>query len=102
MSRALWRAGTRWCRSVHSPRGDGGALLVWCGEGCVGAKVDGPGDVEAVAADGARARPFLALVAVVAQDRGGRVVMVAVLRKEEEDLWCREPPAIILATAALR
>ena len=27
--------------------------------------------------------------------------MVAVLWEEEEELWCRAPPAIILATAAL-
>ena len=27
--------------------------------------------------------------------------MLAVLREEEEELWCRAPPAIILATAAL-
>ena len=51
--------------------------------------------------DGARARTFVALVAVVARDRGGWVVMVAVLREEEEELWCQAPPAIILATAAL-
>ena len=28
-------------------------------------------------------------------------MIVAVLREEEEELWCRAPPAIILATAAL-
>ena len=67
----------------------------------LGAEVDGPEDVEAVAADGARARTFVALVAVVARDRGGGVVMVAVLREEEEELWFWAPPAIILATAAL-
>ena len=80
-----------------------------CGEvtGAWGVEVDGLEDVEAVAPcgapapDGARARTFVALVAVVARARGGRVVMVAVLREEEEDLWCRAPPANILATAAL-
>ena len=44
---------------------------------------------------------FFALVAVVAGDRGRRVVMVAVLWEQEEELWCRAPPAIILTTAAL-
>ena len=75
--------------------------------GAWGAEVDAPEDVEAVGPcgapmpDGARARTFVALVAVVARDRGGWVVMVAVLGEEEEELWCRAPPAIILATAAL-
>ena len=32
---ALWRAGPRWCWSVCSPRGVGGVLSVWCGDGCV-------------------------------------------------------------------
>ena len=75
----------------------------WCAvaTGVWGAEVDGPEDVEAVAADGARVSTFVALVAVVARDRGGRVLMVAVLREEREELWCRAPPAIILATAAL-
>ena len=79
------------------------AARCWCGvaTGVWGAEVDGPDNVEAVAAEGARARRFVALVAVVARDPGGRVVMVAVLREEEEDLWCRAPLAIILATAAL-
>ena len=45
------------------------------------AEVDGLGDVEDVAAD-VRARTFLALVAVVARDLGGGVVMVAVLQEE--------------------
>ena len=51
----------------------------WCGAatGVGGAEVNGPGDVEDVAAD-IRARTFVALVAVVARDRGGGVVMVAV------------------------
>ena len=75
--------------------------------GAWGAEVDGPEDVEAVrlcgapTPDGARARTFVALVAVVARNRGSGLVMVAVLREEEEELWCRAPPAIILATAAL-
>ena len=69
--------------------------------------MDGLEDVEAVGLccaptpDGARARTFVALFASVARDRGGVVVMVAVLRVEVEELWCRAPPAIILATAAL-
>ena len=68
---------------------------------------DRPEDLEAIGPcgaqtpDGARARTFVALVAAVVQDRGGRVVMVAVLGEEEEELWCRAPPAIILDTAAL-
>ena len=78
-----------------------------CGELTVawGVEVDGLADVEAVrlcgvsTPDGARARTFVALVAVVSCDRGRRVVMVAVLRVEEEELWGRAPPAIILATA---
>ena len=55
----------------------------WCdaATGVGGAEVDGLGDVEDVAAD-VRARTFLALVAVVARDRGGRVVMVAVVLQE--------------------
>jgi hypothetical protein len=48
----------------------------------VGAEVDGSGDVEDVAAD-VRARTFVALVAVVARDRGGGVVMVAVVLRGE-------------------
>ena len=52
----------------------------WCAAatGLGGAEVDGLGDVEDVAAD-VRARTFVALVAVVARDRSGRVVMVAVV-----------------------
>ena len=75
--------------------------------GAWGAEVNGPEDAEAVGpwgaltSDGARARTFVAQVAAVALDRGGRVVMVAVVREEEEELWCRAPPGIILATAAL-
>ena len=55
----------------------------WCGvaTGVRVAEVDGLGDVEDVAAD-VRARTFVALVAVEARDRGGGVVMVAVLREE--------------------
>ena len=55
----------------------------WCGvaTGVGGAEVDGLGDVEDVTAD-VWARTFVALVAVVARDRGGGVVMVAVLREE--------------------
>ena len=55
----------------------------WCGvaTGVGGAEVDGLGDVEDVAAH-VRARTFVALVAVVARDRGGGLVMVAVLREE--------------------
>ena len=44
--------------------------------------MDGLGDVEDVAAD-VRARTCVALVAVVARDRGGRVVMVAVVLRGE-------------------
>ena len=75
--------------------------------GAWGSEVDGLEDVEAVGPcgaptpDGSRARTFVALVAAVARDLGGRVVMVAVLREEKEELWCRAPPAINLATAAL-
>ena len=80
-----------------------------CGESTVvwGAEVDGLEDVEVVGPcgaptpDGATARTFVALVAAVTRQRGGGVVMVAVLRVEVEELWCRAPPAIILATAAL-
>ena len=56
----------------------------WCGvaTGVGGADVDGLGDVDDVAAD-IRARTFVALVAVVARDRGGRVVMVAVVLRGE-------------------
>ena len=52
----------------------------WCGAvtGVGGAEVDGLGDVEDDAAD-VWARTFVALVAVVARDRGERVVMVAVV-----------------------
>ena len=52
-------------------------------------------------ADGARARTFVALVASMARNRGGGVVMVAVLQVEVEELWCRAPPAIILASTLL-
>ena len=63
--------------------------------------MDGLEDVEDVAAGGARARKIVALVAVVARDRAGGVVMVAVLQEEKNVLSSRVPLAIILATAAL-
>ena len=80
-----------------------------CGEvtDAWGVEVNGPEVVEAVGPcgaptpDGARACTLVALVAAVARDQGGRVVMVAVLREEEGKLWCLAAPAIILATAAL-
>ena len=74
----------------------------WCGvaTGVGGAEVDGLGDVDDVAAD-VRARTFVALVAVVARDRCGGVVMVGVLREVEDEPSSRVPLAIILATAAL-
>ena len=79
-----------------------------CGEWTVarGVKVNGLEDVEVVglcgapAPDGARARIFVALVSAVVH-AWGWVVMVAVLKVEVELLWCRAPPAIIPATAAL-
>ena len=60
------------------------AACCWCGSaaGVGGAEVDGSGDVEDVAAN-VRARTFVALVAVVARDRGGGVVMVAVVLRGE-------------------
>ena len=75
----------------------------WCGvaTGVGGAEVDGLEDVEDVAADVARARTFVAVVAVVARDRCGGAVMVAVFREEEDKPSSRVPLAIILATAAL-
>ena len=56
------------------------AACCWCGSaaGVGGAEVDGSGDVEDAAAD-VRANTFVALVAVVEQDRGGGLVMVAVV-----------------------
>ena len=56
------------------------ATCCWCGSaaGVGGAGMDGLGDVEDVAAN-VRARTFVALVAVVARDQGGVVVMVAVV-----------------------
>ena len=42
---------------------------MWFGGGCGGVEVDGWGDVEDVA-DDVRARTFVALVAVVARNRG--------------------------------
>ena len=60
------------------------AACCWCGSaaGVGGAEVDGSGDVEDLAAD-VRARTFVALVAVVARDRGGGVVMVVVVLRGE-------------------
>ena len=60
------------------------AACCWCGlaAGVGGAEVDGSGDVEDVA-DDVRARTFVALVAVVARDRGGGLVMVAVVLRGE-------------------
>ena len=106
LSGALWRAGPGWCRRARSSCCVGGRGR--CGEWTValGAEVDGLEDVDAVgicgasAPDGDRACTFVAPVAAVARDRGW-VVMVAVFRVELEELRCRAPPAIILATAAL-
>ena len=74
----------------------------WCGvaTGVGGAESDGLDDMEDVAAD-ARARTFVAPVAVVARIRCGGVVMVAVLREEEDEPSSPVPLAIMLATAAL-
>ena len=58
-------------------------------------------DVEDIAADVVRARTFVALVAVVARDRCGGAVMVAVLREEEDEPSSWVPLATIPATAAL-
>ena len=66
-----------------------------------GTEVDGREDAEDVAANGVPARTSMAPVAVVARNRGGRVVMVAVSRKEEDEASSRVLLAIILATAAL-
>ena len=85
------------------------AACYWCGvvTGAWGAEVDRTKDVEAFwpcgtpTPNGPRAGTFVALVAVVARDQGGWLVMVVVLREQEAELWCQAPPAIILATAAL-
>ena len=82
LSGALWCAGPRWCRIACSPRGVGGVLLVWLGGGC------GGGGSGWVGGCGGRrghvqARTFVALLAVVAQDRGGGMVMVAVVLQGE-------------------
>ena len=60
------------------------AACCWCSSaaGVGGVEVDGSGDVEDVAAD-VQARTFVALVAVVAQDPGGGVVMVVVVLRGE-------------------
>ena len=50
--------------------------------------------------DGAGERTFVALVAAVVRGRGW-VAMVATLRLEVEEPWCRAPPAVIRASAAL-
>ena len=49
-------------------------------------EVEAVGPCRAPTSDGARALTFMALVAVLARDGGGRVVMVAVLQEEEEEL----------------
>ena len=67
-----------------------------------GAVVDGPEDVEDVAADGAWARTFVALVAVVARDRGGGVVMVAVLRDGEDEPSGRVNTEVLPKNSAVR
>ena len=89
LSRALWCAGLRWCRNARSPWGVGPEAV-----GAVGL-------CDAPTPDGARQRTFVASAAAVARDRGGGLVMVAVLRLEVEELWCWAPPAIILATVTL-
>ena len=108
--RCAARLDTRSCQALRGvPTLDGAgaslarvasAVRCWCGvaTGVGGAEVDGPEDV---AADSARARTFVALVPAVARERGGGVVMVAVLREEEDEPSSRVPLAIILATAAL-
>ena len=79
-----------------------------CGEWAVmwGVEGDGLEGVEvvglrgALVPDGAGARTLVALVAAVVRGRGW-VVMAATLGVEVEELWCRAPPAVIQATAAL-
>ena len=80
--RALWCAGPRCCRIACRLRGVSGVLLVWFGGGVGGAEVDGLGDVEDVAAN-VRVRTFVALVAVMARDQCGGVVMVVVVLRGE-------------------
>ena len=92
--RCAARLDARSCRGLCGmPALDGAGSFVvcvasvaccWCGAatGVGGPEVDGLGDVEDVAAD-IRARTFVALVAVVARDQGGRVVMVAVVLRGE-------------------
>ena len=73
-----------------------GELVVACG-----VEVDGLEDVEVVGVPGALfpdGAGELTLVALVAP---GWVVIVATLRMEEEELWCRAAPAVIRFTAAL-
>ena len=86
--RCAARLDTRSCRGLC---GAGSPIVCvaslacgWCGAatGVGGAEVDGLGDVEDVASD-FWARTFVALVAAVARDPGGRVVMVAVVLWEQ-------------------
>ena len=91
--RCAARSDARSCRGlcgVPALDGDGASVVCvasvarcWCGvvTGVGGAEVDGLGNVEDFAAD-VWARTFVALVAVVVRDRGGGLVMVAVLREE--------------------
>ena len=88
--RCAARLDSRFCRGLCGVLAlDGAGVSVvrvasiascWCGvaTGVGGAEADGLGNLEDVAAD-VWARTFVALVAVVARDRGGGVVMVAVL-----------------------
>ena len=68
--------------------------------------MDGLEDVEVVrprgapVPDGAGGRTLVVLVATLVRGRGWMVI-VAILRVELEELWCRALPAVILATAAL-
>ena len=83
-------------------------VCVRCGLWAVawGLEADGPEDVEVVGPrgalvhNGAGARTLVAPVAAVVRGRGW-VVIVATLRLEVEELWCRAPLAAIWATAPL-
>ena len=117
--RCAARLDARFCRGlcgVPAPDGAGTPVVrvasvacCRCGEWMVawGADVDGLEDVDAAVLcgattlDGVRARTFVALVAAVARDGGGGVVMIAVFWVEVEELWFRAPAAIILASAGL-
>ena len=102
------RSGCRGLSGVPAP--DGVTLVVCdrCGQWGVlwVVEVDWLEDVEvaglrgALVPDGAGARTLVALVAALVRGRGW-VVMVATLRVEVEQLWCRGPPAVIEATTAL-